>query len=73
MSEDKNIKRYRVIVIHQPIQFLVKTDKVGKELNQEVSEMVMKTKAFPAEIICSEIKNARPIVVDKRVKKKKND
>lgn len=69
--DDKEIKKYRVIVIHQPVQFLLKTDKIGVELNEEVAKNVLKTKTHPAEILCSEIKNAKAVYIDVKKEKKK--
>ena len=56
MSE--KIKNYRVIVIHRPIQFILKTDKEGEELQKEIQENVLKTKAYPQEVIVAEVKEA---------------
>lgn len=58
MSEEKSKKKYRVIVIHSPIQFILKTDKEGKEFQKEVSENVLKTKAYPQDVIVAEVKEA---------------
>jgi len=52
----KEIKRYRVIVVHAPIQFIMDTDKVGNELNTEVRERVVKLRAYPQDVMVSELK-----------------
>lgn len=57
MSEEKNVtKRYRVIVVHAPIQFIMDTDKVGEEMNKEVRERVVKLRAYPQDVMISELK-----------------
>jgi len=64
MSE-KITKKYRVIVVHAPIQFMVDTDKVGEELNTEVRNQVVKLKAYPQDVMISELKE--------KPKEEKND
>ena len=56
MSEEKIGKKYRVIVVHAPIQFILDTDKVGEELNTEVRNQVVKLKAYPQDVMVSELK-----------------
>lgn len=64
------IKNYRVIVIHSPIQFILKTDKEGDELQKEIQENVLKTKAYPQEVIVAEIKEAEAKEVKTKVEQK---
>lgn len=50
------IKKYRVIVVHAPIQFFVDTENTGEELNNEIRERVIKLKAYPQDVMISELK-----------------
>jgi len=71
MSEEKKVtKRYRVIVVHAPIQFIMDTDKVGEEMNIEVRDRVVKLKAYPQDVMVSELKEKPK---DDEVKEEKND
>ena len=74
MSEEKKeeavTKRYRVIVVHAPIQFIMDTDKVGEEMNKEVRERVVKLRAYPQDVMVSELKEKPK---DDEAKEEKND
>ncbi len=43
-------------MVHAPIQFILDTDKVGEELNTEVRNQVVKLKAYPQDVMISELK-----------------
>ena len=74
MSEENKVtKRYRVIVVHAPIQFIMDTDKVGKELNDEVRERVVKLKAYPQDVMISELKEKPKDDKVEENKEQKND
>lgn len=49
-------KDYRVIIIHSPIQLIINTDKTGLDLTKEIKDNVLKTKAYPQDILVTEIK-----------------
>lgn len=62
-------KKYRVIVIHSPIQFILDSDKTGEDLNNEVKDRVVKLKAFPQDVMISEVKEKPK---DDEIKEEKN-
>ena len=58
------IKKYRVITVHSPVQFIINTDKTGEELNQEVKNRVLELKPYPQDIMVSEVKVKEEVKVE---------